>query len=156
MFKNPVTPDPDLKTATLMPTSSQPNESAVNDSRPNDQDQRRRQSKPSATLKRSQADKRMDLLVKKHFGDDPGSRPLILELVELDPTPEKMDLAWLAKYWTGPQPKETTSKDQCTSRDAEFKQFARYLETHYWTRSVDWAWPWKFVRLRERNFTAIS
>lgn len=51
--------------------------------------------------KRTQADKRIDYLLKKHFEDDPESRPVIFKLAEYDPTPNKKYLAWLVKHWCG-------------------------------------------------------
>ncbi|MDA8745236.1 hypothetical protein N9N28_11430 [Rubripirellula amarantea] len=70
---------------------------------------------------RSQADKRIDFLLKKHFDDDPDFRPLILELAELDPTPKKKYLAWLVKHWTG----------KWNPTDADLTRVGQYLETHH-------------------------
>ena len=51
--------------------------------------------------KRTQTDKRIDYLLKKHFEDDPEFRPVISKLAEYDPTPNKKYLAWLVKHWCG-------------------------------------------------------
>lgn len=51
--------------------------------------------------KRTQADKRINYLLKKHFEDDPEFRPVISKLAEYDPTPNKKYLGWLVKHWCG-------------------------------------------------------
>lgn len=121
LFQSPFTTESDLKTATFTPITSKQTESAENYPPPTDPGHHHRKPKPKETLKRSQADKRIDFLLKKHFDDDPDFRPLILELAELDPTPKKKYLAWLVKHWTG----------EWNPADTELKLAAQYLETHH-------------------------
>ncbi|MCO8122614.1 hypothetical protein NHH03_12780 [Stieleria sp. TO1_6] len=109
-----------MKAATITPPSFKPHPSESNNSPPNAFPIRPRP-KVNQTPKRSQADKRIDFLLQKHFDDDPDFRPLILELAELDPTPKKKYLAWLVKHWTG----------KWNPTDADLKRVARYLETHH-------------------------
>jgi hypothetical protein len=47
----------------------------------------------------SQADRRINFLLNRHFKNDPAIRPLIAELANHDPTPKKKYLAWLVKHW---------------------------------------------------------
>ncbi len=71
-------------------------------------------------LKRTQAEKRIDFLLQKHFDNDPDFRPLIHELAEYDPTTKKKYLAWLVKHWTG----------DWSPDNAELKQIRVCLTTH--------------------------
>lgn len=144
LFKSPFTPESDLKTATLPPITSLETKSAKNDSPPTDPGHHRKKPKPKATLKRSQADKRIDFLLKKHFDDDPDFRPLILELAELDPTPKKKYLAWLVKHWTG----------QWNPADADLQRVARYLETHHQGAKYISPLSWTGLRLEDAGYQA--
>lgn len=70
--------------------------------------------------KRSQADRRVDFLLKKHFDNDPDFRPLVLKLAEYDPTPKKKYLAWLVKHWAG----------DWSPGESELTRVKTYLEIH--------------------------
>ena len=94
--------------------------------------------------KRSQADKRIDFLLKKHFDDDPDFRPLILELAELDPTPKKKYLAWLVKHWTGPW----------NPSDDELKRVAQCLEIHHKGAKYFSPLSWLGLRLEDAGYHA--
>ena len=70
--------------------------------------------------KRTQTDKRIDFLLKKHFEEDPEFRPVIVKLAEYDPTPNKKYLAWLVKHWCG----------KWNPSDAELKLVSHCLNIH--------------------------
>lgn len=94
--------------------------------------------------KRSQADKRIDFLLKKHFNDAPDYRPLILELAALDPTPKKKYLAWLVKHWTA----------QWKPTDAERERVAKHLETHHKGAKYFSPLSWTGLRLEDAGYQA--
>ncbi|TWU06517.1 hypothetical protein [Stieleria varia] len=133
-----------MKAATLPPITSLQTKSAENDSPPTNPGHHRKKPKPKETLKRSQADKRIDFLLKKHFDDDPDFRPLILELAELDPTPKKKYLAWLVKHWTG----------QWNPTDADQKRVTKYLETHHKGAKYFSPLSWTGLRLEDAGYHA--
>ncbi|WP_146601026.1 hypothetical protein [Novipirellula aureliae] len=133
-----------MKTATITPASSKPTKSAKNSSPPTDQGHHRRKPKPKETLKQSQADKRIDFLLRQHFDDDPDFRPLILKLAEHDPTPKKKYLAWLVKHWTGPW----------NPSDADLKRVARHLETHHKGAKYFSPLSWTGLRLEDAGYHA--
>jgi len=132
-----------LKAATLTPPSSKPHTSQSINSPPNAFPIRPKP-KVNQTPKRSQAEKRIDFLLQKHFDDDTDFRPLILELAELDPTPKKKYLAWLVKHWTG----------QWNPTDAELQRVARYLETHHKGAKYFSPLSWTGLRLEDAGYQA--
>jgi hypothetical protein len=85
------------------------------------------------TEKRTQTDKRIDFLLKKHFEEDPDFRPVILKLAEFDPTPNKKYLAWLVKHWCGKWNPDDTEL-QCVSRCLSIHhRGAKYFSPLSWT-----------------------
>jgi len=139
------TPELSLKAATITPPSSKPDPSDLNTSPPNPFPIRPKpKPTPKQTLKRSQADKRIDFLLKHHFDDDPNFRPLLVKLAELDPTPKKKYLAWLVKHWTG----------NWTPTDAELKRVAQHLETHHKGAKYFSPLTWMGLRLEDAGYHA--
>jgi len=121
-----------LKASTLTPPSSKPHPSDSNQLPPTDRPPLPKP-KPKVKLKRSQADKRIDFLLKKHFDDDPDFSRLILELAEYDPTPKKKYLAWLVKHWTGEWNPSEAEKRRVAGHLAIHHQGAKYFSPLSWT-----------------------
>ena len=96
------------------------------------------------TEPKSQADKRINFLLKRHFENDPDFRPVILELAEYDPTPKKKYLAWLVKHWTGPW----------NPNKAELERVAACLDIHH--RGARYFSPlsWTGLRLEDEGYLA--
>jgi hypothetical protein len=94
--------------------------------------------------KRSQADKRIDFLLEKHFRNDPEQRPLLLKLAEHDPTPKKKYLAWLVKHWTG----------AWKPNDKELKKVSEHLETHHKGSKYFSPLSWTGLRLEDAGYHA--
>ncbi|MCM2374683.1 hypothetical protein [Aporhodopirellula aestuarii] len=100
--------------------------------------------KPKLKTKRSQADKRIDYLLKTKFDDDPEFRPLLVELAELDPTPKKKYLAWLAKHWLDDW--KATPDDQ--------QRVAECLATHHKGAKYFSPLSWTGLRLEDAGYHA--
>ena len=94
--------------------------------------------------KRSQADKRIDFLLKKHFDDDPDFRPLLLKLAKLDPTSKKTYLAWIVKHWTG----------DWKSTEADCDRVAEHLKTHLKGTKYFSPLTWTGLSLEEEGYQA--
>lgn len=130
LSKTPFTPKTDLKTATLTPSSSKPFE---NYSPPTNPGHHHKKPKSKATHKRSQANKRIDFLLKQKFDDDPDFRPLLVGLAELDPTHKKKYLAWLVKHWLGDWKATEEEKRRVAGHLATHHQGTKYFSPLGWT-----------------------
>ncbi len=95
----------------------------------------------------TQRDKRIDFLLTRHFPDQPEKRVLLENLADLDPTPNKKFLPWLAKHWLiGWRPSK--EQRQRFSEDLSLYRLACRWKTKY-----------EVCNLRERNifhFTPAS
>ena len=94
--------------------------------------------------KRTQTDKRIDFLLKKHFEEDPEFRPVIVKLAEYDPTSKKKYLAWLVKHWCG----------KWNPDDAELQRIAHCLNIHQ--RGAKYFSPlsWTGLELEDAGYQA--
>ena len=94
--------------------------------------------------KRTQTDKRIDFLLKKHFEEDPEFRPVIVKLAEYDPTSKKKYLAWLVKHWCG----------KWNPNDAELQRIAHCLNIHQ--RGAKYFSPlsWTGLELEDAGYQA--
>ena len=87
----------------------------------------------------TQRDRRIDFLLTRHFPNQPGKRLLLENLADLDPTPNKKFLPWLAKHWlTGWRP----SKEQR-------QRFREDLSLY--CLACRWKTKYKVCDLQERN-----
>ena len=81
----------------------------------------------------SQADKRINFLLKQHFQNDPAARPNLETLAQLDPTPKKTYLPWIVKHWlAGWNNNPEESKRLTESLTTHFKG-AKYFSPLTWT-----------------------
>lgn len=93
-------------------------------------------------LHRTQADKRIDFLLKKYYDDNPDFRPQLLHLAHYDPTPKKTYLAWLVKHWHADWKPD----------DAELKRIAGHLETHHKGAKYFSPLSWTGLRLEDAGY----
>ncbi|MEM9413701.1 MAG: hypothetical protein AAGA30_21515, partial [Planctomycetota bacterium] len=96
--------------------------------------------KPSKTAKRkpkppkkSQAEKRIDYLLKLYFDAEPSSRKLILTLAKYDPTPKKKYLGWLVKHFIGGWVPPKTQLLNISQRLKIHHKGAKYFSPLTWT-----------------------
>gem|GEM_PF-2502244 len=121
----------DLTAATLIPNPAKPQPSIHN--RQSTPCKQPHGQPPTERPKRSQADKRIDFLLKNKFDNDPDFRPLLIELADLDPTPKKKYLAWLVKHWLGDWKATNEEKRRVAGHLAAHNQGAKYFSPLSWT-----------------------